>query len=156
MDDTCTMVAPSNPIDDDLCDAYELIQKKLLKSENIDEFMEIITSCLMLETNFIAFDNILYIIDDKYSRNKNLKGISGRVLLESEINTLDQFVDYPSDSLIDFFCIKFGWDEGSKEQKAIMENYYKIIHIYKGCYYLRQHIYECSKIYQQFMATIRS
>ena len=148
-------------------DAYELIQSSLQQRTNIEDFMEVVTTTLIYQPNLINLDNILYIIDDRGCRHRDLKQISGRLMLEREIEMLDCFSEYPQ-ALVEFFFQKFGWtieadggatetgvnelesdfeteSEDEDDHKALYSKIellsivQQIIYIYRMCYALRDY-----------------
>lgn len=144
------MVISSEPVDEELSDAYDLIQKRLLESPDAEDFMDCITTSLLISPELMRFDNILYIIDDRYSRPKCLKGISGRILLQQELDNLGTFLEYPKTAIVEFFSQKFDWQLDDDEHSDLLTNFCTLIHIYQGCFWLRQYIYECTHMLKSF------
>lgn len=105
MCDNASYVGDCQIQDEGAVSAYPLISSNLQQQHSSEDFMDIITDTLIIIPSFIGLEQVLYIIDDKYSRSQTLKSVSGREMLASEIEFLNQFNDN-SEDLLKFFSRK--------------------------------------------------
>ena len=147
----------------DAIDAYEMIRENLVRQRDPEDFIDIITTALIKIPELIELENILYIIDDRYSRHPNLRKVSGREILLTEIRLMREMHEYP-EALIDFYMNKYKKGEESEEESeydddsssyasndsndryALLSKLWQINHAYHACYELRNYVSGLNKL----------
>lgn len=156
MADCCSFIGSAIPLDENAFDAYQTLNETLKDCTDEESFMGAVTDILMIEPSLVNLDNILYIIDDRTCRHRQLLSVSGRQLLQQEIALLTDLSCNP-DIAVDYFYDRYNWaNEGEAlwSPTELISVFFEINHAYKLSFYLRQHVASINNLFNELQQNL--
>jgi len=154
MQDNTTIMVPMEEVDGELVDIYDMVSSALKNKDNPDDFMEVVTTTLIIDPDLITLNHILYIINDKNCRHPKLIRESGRHLIKLELDLLNPFLWEPN-MIIDYFTQKIDWNEEELyKQEELVCVFHCFMHAYQLSYWLREHADTTNRLYVNFQLLV--